>query len=277
MLLKDLFIREDKRRDRRRPTLLAWIAISVLGLLVTGAIVASVRGLWTSGPAESMRPIATSTAQSETPAVTQAPTPTPVGGCPENPSEWRMVSYELPASDRTLYRIVPPCVMEEVEAAYAVYLDQRAAKGRHWTERDRYIAESAYTAPLSGETIEAVEIEAYNRGVSYCIEERGSDGAVKTSEDYHIVFYTVSQGGTADVLVVAKGEPGTTYVYECGTDDLVQEVSSDGKIGVVYWPMIYEDSRWLRGRKPDVVRQVSLDDIDPEAMVDTILRAQGRR
>ncbi len=276
MLLKDLFVREDRRRSRSRPTLLAWIALSVLGVLGAGATILGGRTLSTSGPVESMKPIATSSPESTPLPAAATATVTPIGGCPDDPSQWRIVAYQLPASDRDLYQLDPSCVMEEVEAAYAAYLDARAIGGRYWMERAQYISDRPFTAPLSGEKRE-LDSQNGRAGASYCIEERGPHGAPKTSDDYHIVFYTISQEGTAALMVVSRGEPSTTHVYECGTDNLVQEIPDDGMIGVVYWPMIYEEGRWLRGRRPDVTARMPADGVDPAAMEDAVLRAQGRR
>lgn len=109
-----------------------WAAFAVVGIIIAvaglcmapGGCVAGVHPPTTSTamptatrtPTRATVPADTPTAAA---AMTRAPTPTPMLPlCPEHPSQWSTVPYEMSRTGHALYTIHPPCVMEQVEAIF---------------------------------------------------------------------------------------------------------------------------------------------------------------
>jgi hypothetical protein len=181
-----------------------------------------------------------------------------------------MIPYDMPGSDQALYKIDPPCVMEQVEAKVRECLDASAEAGRNWSLQDdeRCYSLSGFTKPLTGETLDD------NSGRSLICSE--VVGGKFTTE---VVFYTAGEEGlVVDVLIVTRPEQSSIRRrYDCETGELVQETEDDGTTGfVVYWPVLYEDGRWRMGYQPDIYHEVDADTLDPRAMVETVLLSQGR-
>jgi hypothetical protein len=277
--MKDLrLLSEDRRRGRVRPTRLALVGGGVILVLAVALIAFGIRRIQAGGQ---MRPVVTPTAATAIPPTENAaqasePTSAP-GGCPTDRGEWRLLPYNLPGNETTLYAIDPPCVMEQVERAFLEYLAAYREHGRNWTAQDheQFYSPAGFTAPLSGDAVhELTEAPAIS-----CVEEVNPDG-MPAEYDTHVVFYTISEDGrVADVLYVAR--PRGAYVtrtYDCETGGLTSEVPNDGtQAFVLYQPLLYEgEGHWRLGHRYDGYEYVPADQIDPQAMVGLILNAQGR-
>jgi hypothetical protein len=269
--LRELFISEDKRRGRARLTLLSWIVAVVMVALSIGAIAAGIKSIQASASVETLDPVATTPGE---PGVSRIKPPAAAapqdGGCPTDPAQWSKIPYEMPASDKPVYKIDPPCVMEQVEQQVKECLNASAEAGRNWSLEDDEgcYSLSGFTKPLTGETLD----DGPERSL-ICSEVVGGE---LTTE---VVFYTAGEEGlVVDVLIVTRPEQPSIYRrYDCETGELVEETEDDGTKGfVVYWPVLYEDGRWRMGYQPDIYHEVDADTLDPHTMVETVLLAQGR-
>jgi len=76
------------------------------------------------------------------PAAPASSTPHPVATsivhetCLSDPALWTLVPYSQPGAESTTLHVVDRCVMEQVEHAFAEYVDARAERGRYWTAED---------------------------------------------------------------------------------------------------------------------------------------------
>lgn len=280
MKLVDLFISEDRRRKRVRPTLLSWIMMGVGGMLALGMLAFSIQRIWAGG---AMEPIATEIPETEAAVeATSPPEPTPQEGCPKDPSQWGLREYTFPLADgkeQILYAIEPQCVMEMVEEDFAEAIDARAEHGRNWTMEleDRYTSYEGFTGILSGEEHPDLKPEWRK---PMCFEAWHEDGVTPyTSEDYHIAFYTASEDGTVVDLLVVADQLGIAQVYDCETGELKETKEPTGNATVSYQPMLYDEDagRWKKAYHYDVVEYIPLDQVDGEALTGLILEAQGRR
>ena len=271
MRLRELFISEDKRRGRARLTLLSWIVAAVMVALSVGAIAAGIKSIQASASAETMDPVATAPVEPEARPTKSSAAPAPQdNGCPTDPAQWSRIPYQMPASDKPVYKIDPPCVMEQVEDKVSECLDAKADTGPDWSLEDhkRCYSPSGFTQPLTGETLHSL-----SKRTLICSEVVGGEFTTE------LVFYTAGEEGlVVDVLIVTR--PENPYVfrrYDCETGELVEETEDDGTKGfVVYWPVLYEDGRWRMGYQPDIHHEPDADTLDPHAMVETVLLAQGR-
>jgi len=252
----------------------------VILVLAVALIAFGIRRIQAGGQ---MRPVVTRTATMAT-ATSSGEDGTPEtepitapNDCPTDRSQWHLVPYSLPGSDTVLYAVEPVCVMEQAEQVFREYLAYYAEHGRNWTVQDqeRFYSPAGFTAPMSGDTVHGLE----GAPATSCVEEVNPDGT-RAEHDVHVVFYTISQDGrVADVLYVAR--PRGAYVtrnYDCETGELMDEMPSDGtETFVLYQPMLYEgEGRWRLGHRYDGYEYIPTDRIDPQAMVDLILDAQGR-
>ena len=276
-----------------------WLSLALVGMLLAGAIIgcvasrvgdpqadATALGTATVLPPTTV-PHAPIRAPTDTPAPTVAlkatktrmptkmpsstPAPTEAAECPTDPAEWTMIPYEMPGSDRTLCRIDPPCVMEQVEAKVGECLDASAEGGRNWSLHDdeRCYSVSGFTKPLTGETMDEISGRTL-----ICSEVVGGEFTTE------LAFYTAGEKGlVADVLIVTRPEqPSIHRRYNCETGEMVEETDHDGTKGfVAYWPVLYEHGRWRMGYQPDIYQEVDADTLDPHAMVDAVLVAQERQ
>jgi len=277
--MKDLrLLSEDRRRGRVRPTRLALVGGGVILVLAVALIAFGIRRIQAGGH---MRPVVTPTVATAIPPTentAQASEPTSGSeNCPTDRGEWRLLPYNLPGNDATLYAIDPPCVMEQVERAFLEYLATYREHGRNWTAQDheQFYSPTGFTAPLSGDSVhELTEPPAIS-----CVEEVNPDGT-PAEYDVHVVFYTISEDGlVADVLYVAR--PHGAYVtrtYNCETGELTSKVPNDGtQAFVLYQPLLYEgEGHWRLGHRYDGYEYIPADQIDPQAMVGLILNTQGR-
>ena len=202
-------------------------------------------------------------------------TATPI--CPSDPSLWELGPYSLPDDDTVLYTVAP-CVVEQIEGAFCEYLDARAERGRRWTaEDDAYFRSyDGFKTILGGEELPPIPAEAQDQAVM-CLEVSKDDGTPMTCADYHVVLYTMSEGGlTADLLVISD-EPGTIRIYDCDTGELTQETYA-ADVGILYQPMLYAAAanRWQVGYHYDVYDAVAPGEIDVQGMISLVLDAQGR-
>jgi hypothetical protein len=182
-----------------------------------------------------------------------------------------MIPYEMPGSDQRLYKIDPPCVMEQVEDKVSECIEATTEAGRDWSreEDERCYSTSGFTKPFTGETIDEIS------GRSLMCSE--ADGGEFTTQ---VVFYTAgAEGLVVDVLIVTRPEQPSIYRrYDCETGELVEETENDGTKGfVIHWPVLYEDGRWRMGYQPDIYHEVDADTLDPHAMAETVLMAQERQ
>ena len=277
MRLRDLFISEDKRRGRVRPTILSWIVVAVMLALSVGGIAVGIRHIGASAPVVSMKPVATSSleAEAEGMTATKAPTASPEVACPQDPSAWSMVPYDMPGSDRVVYKIQPPCVMEQVEETFRAYLETKLAAGREWSSEEQalFYTPAGFTKPLTEEKMAALpELRPA------CTETAGRDGK-PPSFTQDVVFYTAGQDGlVVDVLYASKPHGAYTFQhYDCETGELTAREARDGTEGfIAYWPMLYEQGRWRLAYQADVYHEVPADELDPHALADTVRAAQGR-
>ena len=284
MRVRDIFIKHDERRERWRVQPMGWVAAALVAILIASVT----SGVWASlaGPQLRVTPTARPAVQATAaPAVSASPTPRPTATsivhetCPSDPALWTLVPYTLPGSDKTLYAVDPPCVMEQAEQAFLEYLAYRREHGRNWTVQDdeRFFSPAGFTAPLSGDVVR----ETPGLTVIFCSEVVNPDGT-PVEYDAYVVFYTIaiSEEGqvVADVLYVSRPlGPFIRRSYDCETGELTGEVHNDGtETFVLYQPMLYEDARWRLGERYDVYHYVPSDQIDPQAMIGVILNAQGR-
>jgi hypothetical protein len=268
---------EDRRRGRVRPTRLALLGGGVILVLAVALIALGVRHIQAGGR---MRPVvtpaATAAASSSEDDVPETEPPIAPGDCPTDPSQWRLMPYNLPGNDAVLYAVDPPCVMAQVERAFEEYLTAYRERGRTWTvgDHERFYSPAGFTAPLSGDVVH----ELAEAPTISCIEEVNPDGT-PAQHEAHVVFYTVSEDGqVADVLYVSR--PRGAYVtrtYDCQTGELESEIPRDGgQAFMLYQPLLYEgDGRWRLGHRYDGYAYVPADQIDPQAVVGLILKAQG--
>jgi len=275
-----------------RPPFVGWVSLAVVGVVLMGAIIGCVAPgvffpLLATPPPPTPAPNTPTSAPTDTPAPpatpvdtpictpTMIPSPTPAPPetveCPTDPSQWTMIPYEMRGSDHTLHKIDPPCVMEQVEDTLRECLDARAEAGLNWSREDlnRCYSPSGFTKPLTGETLDGVS------GLTlFCSEVVGLE---ITRE---IVFYTAGEEGlVVTVLIVTRHDsPSVSRRYDCETDELIEETENDGTMGfVLYWPVLYEDGRWRMGYQPDIYHEVDAETLDPRALADAILMAQGRQ
>jgi len=270
-------VSEDRRRGRVRPTRLALVGGAVVLVLAMALIVFGMRQIRAG---RAMHPVATPTAMAVAPSAeegalpTEPPTPE---GCPTDRAKWHLVPYSLPGSDVVLYAVDPPCVMEQAEQVFREYLACYAEHGRNWTAEDhqRFYSPAGFTAPLSGDVVPEISGPLS----FFCAEVTNPDGT-PVEDDACVVFYTISEDGlVADVLYVSRPHgPYVTRNYNCETGELTGEVPSDGtETFVIYQPVLYEgEGHWRLGHRYDVYQYVLSDQLDPQAMVDLILNAQGR-
>ena len=272
---RDLFIKHDERRERWRVQPMGWVAAALVAILIASVT----SGVWHSlaGPRLRITPTVPPTAVAE--ALDTGPRPTATSivrtGCPKDPALWKLTPYSLPGNPTVLYT-VDPCVIEQIEGAYCEYLDARAERGRRWTaEDDAYFRSyDGFKTILSGEDLPPIPAGAQ---AFMCLEVSKDDGTPVTCADYHIVLYTMSEGGlTADLLVITD-EPATIRIYDCNTGELTQETYA-ADVGMLYQPMLYDATanRWRAGYHYDVYDAVAPGEIDVQGMISLILDAQGR-
>jgi len=279
MQVRDIFVRHDERRDQWRVQPMGWVAAALVAVLVAALI----SGIWRSlaGPRIQVTPTPEPVAvQPESSGETPRPAATPIvrGGCPEDPALWTLVPYTLPGAEHSiLYGVDPPCVMEQVERAFAACADLKATRGRHWTTEDeeRCYSSSGFTTILSGKEVPALAPgwPAYGQ----CLETGKEDGVPVTSADLRLVFYTISSDKqVADVLVVNDTHP-TVRAYDCETGELVDETVGDPtQTAVVYYPLLYEGGRWRMAYRHDVGQLVDSGQVEPAGLIDLVRSAQGR-
>jgi hypothetical protein len=279
MQLRDIFIKHDKRREKWRLQPMGCVAAGLAAILVASLT----SGVWRTlaGPRLQVTPTAQPTAVlAEPPNPEPRPTATSIvrEACPQDPALWTLVPYSLPGvKNTTLYMVDPPCVMAQVERAFAACVDLRASRGRQWTEEDeeRCYSTAGFTTLLGGEEIPALAPgwPAYGQ----CVETEKADGTPVTSADLHVVFYTISEDKrVADVLVVNDAHP-TVRIYDCETGELIEETAGDpAQVAVAYYPLLYEDGRWRMGYRHDVGRLVTSDRAQPAGLIDLVRSAQGR-
>jgi len=85
-------------------------------------------------------------------------------GCVKNGSAlWTLVPGHMPGSDRVLYAVDPPCVMEQVKRAYVECEDRLVARVQSWTEEDERhcYSTSGFTTILGAEEVAAVPPPAW--------------------------------------------------------------------------------------------------------------------
>ncbi len=280
MDIRDVFITHDERRSRWRVQPMGWVAAAMLAILV-GSLTS---GAWQvlSGPRLQVTPTVPATPIASSAASGPRPTATSiVRGCPEDPALWSLVPYSLPGlEDRRgrLYVVDPPCVMARVEEAFAACMDLKGQRGRTWSAEDeaRCYSTSGFSTILSEEDVPALAPgwEAYGR----CQETVKADGQPVTSDDLHLVFYTMSDDKrVADVLAVNDSHP-TVRTYDCETGELVEETPGDpGRTAVIYYPLLYEDGEWRLAYRHDVAEFVPSDQIEAAGLVRLVRDAQGGR
>lgn len=279
MRVRDVFIKHDRRRGRWRVQPMGWIATLLAFILIASLTSCVWRSL--TGPQLRVTPTAP---PAVVPTEPSNPTPRPTAtsvvrsGCPEDQELWTLIPYTLPGAEgAVLYAVDPPCVMEQVEQAFAACTDLKAARGRHWTAEDESHCYSTggFVTILGGEDVPALAPgwPAYGQ----CVETAKEDGTPVTSADLHFVFYTISPDKhVADLLVVNDAHP-SVRTYDCETGELVEETSGDPtQVAVIYYPLLYEDGRWRMGYRHDVVRLVPVGEDEPVGVVNLVRSAQGR-
>jgi len=280
MRVRDIFIKHDERRERWHVQPMGWVAAALLSILVASLT----SGIWhiLSGPQLRVTPTAQTAA---VPAAPVSPTPHPAATpivyetCPSDPALWTLVPYSQPGAEGTTLYAVDRCVMEQVEHAFAEYVDARAEHGRYWTaeDDDRYFSSATFTAIVSGEKISPPPPGTWETVCSEAVRENGTP---VTAADYHVVFYTIAEDKqVVNLLVAVGGFPSVTRSYDCTTGELVEEKRTDGtETLVMYQPMVYDADRvWRLGWRYDVSQFVPSDQIEPTALVNVVLAAQGRR
>ncbi len=276
MGMRDIFIKHDERREQWRVQPMGWVA-AVLVAILTASVTS---GVWHSlaGPRLRITPTVPPTAVAE--ALDTGPRPTATAivrtGCPTDPALWELVPYTLPGSETVLYAIDPPCVMEQVEQAFAECTNLKANRGRHWADEDEEMcySTSGFTTILGNE--EVLPLAPGWPAYGQCLEVMKADGTPLTSVDLHFVFYTISQDKRVANLLVVNDVHPTVRTYDCETGELIEETSGDPtQTAVVYYPLLYEDGRWRMGYRHDVGNLVPADEIDAQAMANIVLHAQG--
>jgi len=279
MQVRDIFIKHDARRERWRVQPMGWLATALAAILIASLT----SGVWRmlAGPQLQVTPtVQPTTVRVERDDTGLRPTATSVvRGCPKDPALWTLVPYDLPGAGNTgpLYAIDPPCVVEQVERAFARCTDLKAERGRHWLDVDeeQCYSTAGFTTLLGGEPVPALAPgwSAYGR----CVETEKEDGQPVTSADLHFVFYTISEDKrVADVLVVNDVHPDVR-TYDCETGELIKEMPGDPThTAVVYYPLLYEDGRWRLGYRHDVGDLVLSDGMESTGMVSLVRNAQGR-
>ena len=104
------------------------------------------------------------------------------------------------------------------------------------------------------------------------------DGTPVTSDDVHVVFYTVSEDGlVADLFLILGDFQGVTRFYDCETGEFQREERATD-LTLLMQPVVYDPqtSRWQLGWRYDTVQQVVQGEIDPQSTIDVVLMAQGR-
>jgi hypothetical protein len=276
-------VTEDRRRKRVRLTPFAILSGCVVLGLAVAFIVYGVRQIVLAStplqPIQASTPTVAAVAGQDATATPEAlPAPVSEPGCPTNRAQWHLVPYTLPGSDTALYEIAPPCVMEQVEQAFVEYMNARIERGRNWTAEDdaRFFTRATFTAIVSGDEIAPPPPGTWQTVCSEAVKE---DGQPLTSDDYHVVFHTVSEDGlVANLLVILGGFPTIQRTYDCATGELLREERQPGDVLVLYQPMVYDPlaGRWQQGWRYDVYEQVPAGQIDPQATVRMVLAAQGR-
>ena len=263
----------DRRRGRIRLTRLGLMASVIIAALALGLIAFGVRHIVLGQGVRALStPVPVSIAGSSVKAGAEA------GECPRDPTQWRLMPYELPAPQgkQTLYALHPPCVMEQAEQVFIEYMNARAEKGRHWTTQDqeRFYTTSGYVTPLGKQ-----EVASIVEGVVSCSESVKEDGSPVTGDDFHAVFYTASPNATvADLLIIGPAVPGYYREYDCQTGELLTEQYLDGsEVMFILQPVLYENGRWRMGYTFDSFERISANEIKAEETVNMILEAQGRR
>jgi hypothetical protein len=279
MQLRDIFIKHDKRRERWRLQPMGCVAVALAAILVASLT----SGVWRilAGPRLQVTPTVQPTAVlAEPPNPEPRPTATSIvrEACPQDPALWTLVPYSLPGvENKVLFRVDPPCVMVQVERAFAECVNLKANRGRHWTQEDeeRCYSTAGFTTLLGGEEVPTLAPgwPAYGQ----CVETEKRDGTPVTSADLHVIFYTISKDKqVVDVLVVNDTHP-TVRTYDCETGELIEETVGDPtQVAVVYYPLLYEDGQWHLGYRHDVGRLVPSDTIEPVGMINLVRSAQGR-
>jgi hypothetical protein len=283
MSVRDIFIKHDERRERWRVQPLGWVVAALALFLAVSLGFCACQGA--SGPQLRVTP-APKQMDTPTTAVADSGTSTPRPAataivhqaCPSDPALWTLVPYQLPGGETLLYAVDPPCVMAQVEQAFADCTDLQATRGRDWSEADeqRCYSPSGFTTLVGGEEVAPLAPPAWPVS-GRCLESVKADGTPVTAADLHFTFYTISQDKrVADVLVVNDLHP-TVRLYDCETRELVQEFPGDeAQTAVVTYPLLYEDGRWRLGQRHDDADAVPAGEIDAGAMVDAVLQAQGR-
>jgi len=277
MDVRDIFVKRDERREQWRVQPIGWVTIALVAILVASLTL----GVWRTltGPRLRITPTVPPTAVAKASDTGPRPTATSIvrTGCPTDPALWKLASYSLPGNPTVLYT-VDSCVVEQIEGAFCNYLDARAERGRRWTaEDDAYFRSyDGFKTILGGEELPPIPVEAQAQAVM-CLEVSKDDGTPMTCADYHVVLYTMSEGGlTADLLVISD-EPGTIRIYDCDTGELTQETYA-ADVGILYQPMLHDATanRWQVGYHYDVYDAVAPGEIDVQGMISLILDAQGR-
>lgn len=283
MKAQDIFVKRDERRERWRVQPMGWVAAALAVILTVSLSFCACRGL--SGPQLRITP---TPRQMDTPTIivadsgTATPRPTATAivheTCPSDPALWTLVPYQVPGGETVLYAVDPPCVMAQVEQAFADCTDLQATKGKNWSEVDEHqcYSPSGFTTLVGGEEVVALAPPAWPVS-GRCLENVKADGTPVTAADLHVVFYTISQDKrVADVLVVNDLHP-TVRVYDCETRELIQEFAGDEtRTAVVTYPLLYEGGHWRLGQRHNAAEQVPADQVDAEAMVGLVRQAQGR-
>jgi hypothetical protein len=283
MSIRDIFIKHDERRGQWRVRPLGWVVAVLAALFIASLTSGAFRFL--GGPQLRVTP---TPKQMDTPTTAVADsgtaTPRPMAtaivheSCPSDPALWTLVEYRLPGNETVLYAVDPPCVMAQIEQAFADCTDLQASRGRDWSEADerQCYSPSGFTTLVGGEEVAPLAPPAWPVS-GRCLENVKADGTPVTAADLHIVFYTISQDRrVADVLVVNDVHPAVR-VYDCETRELLQEFPADEtQTAVVSYPLLHEDGRWRLGQRHDVAEMIPADQVDAEAMVGVVRQAQGR-
>jgi hypothetical protein len=283
MKAQDIFVRRDERRERWRVQPMGWVAVALAVILTVSLSFCACRSL--SGPHIRVTPTprqgdTPTAAAAESGTATPRPTATAIvhESCPSDPALWTLIEYRLPGNETVLYAVAPPCVMAQVEQAFADCTDLQATRGKDWSEADerRCYSPAGFTTLVGGEEVAPLAPPAWPVS-GRCLENAKADGTPVTADDLHVVFYTISQDRrVADVLVVNDAHP-SVRVYDCETQELIQEFAGDEtQTAVVSYPLLYEGGRWRLGQRHDVAEMVPADQVDAGAMVGVVRQAQGR-
>ena len=196
MQLRDIFVKHDQRRERWRLQPMGCVAAALAAILVASLT----SGVWRilAGPRLQVTPTEQPTAiLAEAPNLEPRPTATSIvrEACPQDPALWTLVPYSLPGvENKMLFKVDPPCVMVQVERAFAGCVNLKADRGRHWTGEGeaRCYSPAGFTTILGGEEIPALAPgwPAYGQ----CVETEKADGTPVTPQEAQAIIsarYTV--------------------------------------------------------------------------------------